>query len=82
MKQSKKKYNSIKAACKISRDNELKTKSCNMDDSQKIKAIRTIVEGTELKTATIALDVLSDIIHIVYGIDKEKDLFPHNNNSI
>lgn len=47
-----------------------------MNDSEKIEAIKKLAEGTSIKTIEDAGELLSDIIHIVYGIEKTKKLFP------
>lgn len=50
-----------------------------MDDTEKINAIKQLVEGTTIQTIEDTGELLSDIIHIVYGIDKTKKLFPKKN---
>lgn len=43
-----------------------------MTDSEKITAIKQIIETRHFNNFNVAMDSLSDIIHIVYGIPKEK----------
>lgn len=50
-----------------------------MNDTQKIAAIKQLVEGTTIQTIEDTGELLSDIIHIVYGIDKTEKLFPKKN---
>lgn len=47
-----------------------------MDDTKKIEFIKTLVESTKISTIEDGLEMLSDIIHIVYGVDKKEKLFP------
>jgi len=42
-----------------------------MTDSEKIKAIKQIIETRHFNDFKVAMDSLSDIIHIVYGIPIE-----------
>ena len=46
-----------------------------MTDTEKIDAIRQIIETRHFNDFKVAMDSLSDIIHIVYGVDKKKSLF-------
>lgn len=50
-----------------------------MNDTKKIEAIKALVESTKIKTIEDGLEMLSDIIHVVYGIDKKEKLFPKKN---
>lgn len=50
-----------------------------MNDTQKIAAIKKAVEETKIQIIEDAAELLSDIIHIVYGIDKTEELFPKKN---
>lgn len=50
-----------------------------LEDTKKINAIKQLVEGKKLQTIEDAGEMLSDIIHIVYGIDKAEKLFPKKN---
>ncbi len=42
-----------------------------MTDSEKIAAIKQIIETRHFNNFNVAMDSLSDIVHIVYGIPKE-----------
>lgn len=46
-----------------------------MNDTQKINAIKQLVEKTTIQTIEDTGELLSDIIHIVYGIDKTENCF-------
>lgn len=47
-----------------------------MNDTEKIAAIKKrIVKHEKIETIEDGLELLSDIIHIVYGVDKKKPLF-------
>lgn len=46
-----------------------------MNDTQKVEAIKALVESTKIKTIKDGLEMLSDIIHVVYDIDKKEKLF-------
>jgi hypothetical protein len=50
-----------------------------MNDTQKIAAIKKLVEETQIQTIEDTGEMLSDIIHIVYGIEKTEKLFPKKN---
>lgn len=47
-----------------------------MNNNEKIAAIKKLVEGTTIETIEDTGELLSDIIHIVYGVDKTEKLFP------
>lgn len=42
-----------------------------MTDSEKITAIKQIIETRHFNDFKVAMDSLSEIIHIVYGVPKE-----------
>lgn len=46
-----------------------------LEDTKKINAIKQLVEGKKIQTIEDTGEMLSDIIHIVYGIDKKQPLF-------
>lgn len=47
-----------------------------MNDTQKIEAIKKkIVKHGKIETIEEGLELLSDIIHIVYGVEKKQPLF-------
>ena len=50
-----------------------------MNDTQKIEAIKKEIESTKLNTLEDMGEMLSDIIHIVYGIEKTEKLFSKKN---
>lgn len=47
-----------------------------MNDTEKIEAIKKLVASTKLNTIENCLETLSDIIHIVYGVDKKEKIMP------
>lgn len=47
-----------------------------LDDTKKINAIKQLAESKKIQTIEDTGEMLSDIIHIVYGIDKKEKLFP------
>ena len=50
-----------------------------MNDTKKIETIKALVESKKIQTIEDAGEMLSGIIHIVYGIDKKEKLFPQKN---
>ena len=50
-----------------------------LEDTKKINAIKQLVEGKKIQTIEDTGEMLSDIIHIVYGIEKTEKLFPKKN---
>ena len=50
-----------------------------LEDTKKINAIKQLVDGKKIQTIEDTGEILSDIIHIVYGIDKTENLFPKKN---
>ena len=46
-----------------------------MNDKKKIEAIKKLVEATKIASIEDAGELLSNIIHIVYGIEKTEKLF-------
>ena len=47
-----------------------------MNDTKKIEVIKALLESTKITTIEDGLEMLSDIIHVVYGVDKTEKLFP------
>ena len=50
-----------------------------LEDTKKINAIKQVVESKKIQTIEDTGEMLSDIIHIVYGIDKTEKLFQKKN---
>ncbi len=50
-----------------------------LDDTKKINAIKQLAESKKIQTIEDTGEMLSDIIHIVYGIEKTEKLFPKKN---
>lgn len=46
-----------------------------LEDTKKINAIKQVAESKKIQTIEDTGEMLSDIIHIVYGIDKKQPLF-------